>query len=145
MIRLPWPEPALWQNRRVNWRDRAKATRSARKAAWALAMENKVSPIPNAILEFEFHPPTNAQRDIQNMPATQKAAIDGIADAMGCDDSRFRIRWPETFSGVVNDGYVVVRIIPPVAVIEHRGTINDDDNWKPIIRVVAKLVEEHGR
>jgi crossover junction endodeoxyribonuclease RusA len=125
VIRLPWPEPALWQNRKVHWARRAKATKSARKTAWALALEQKVPRIPNAILEFEFYPPTNAKRDIQNMPATQKAAIDGIADAMGCDDSEFRVRWPEAFSGVVHGGCVVVRIIPPVVQIELRGTINE--------------------
>lgn len=124
VIRLPWPEPALWQNRRVHWSKRSKATKSARKAAWALALEQKVPRIPNAILEFSFHPPTIARRDVQNMPATQKAVIDGIADAMGCDDNGFRVRWPEDFAGVVHGGCVVVKIIPPVVEIELRGAIS---------------------
>lgn len=124
VIRLPWPEPALWQNRKVHWARRAKATKAARKTAWALALEQKVPCIPNAILEFEFYPPTKGKRDIQNMPATQKAAIDGIADAMGCDDNGFRVRWPEDFAGVVHGGCVVVKIIPPVVEIELRGAIS---------------------
>lgn len=124
VIRLPWPEPALWQNRKVHWAKRAKATKSARAAAWALTIEQKVPRIPGAILEFSFHPPSRAKRDIQNMPATQKAAIDGIADAMGCDDNGFRVRWPEAFNSIVNGGCVVVKITPPVVQIEHRGTIS---------------------
>jgi hypothetical protein len=28
------------------------------------------------------------------MPATQKSAIDGIADALGVDDSTFQVHWP---------------------------------------------------
>ena len=124
VIRLPWPEPALWQNRKVHWAKRAKATKSARAEAWALTIEQKVPRIPGAILEFSFHPPSRAKRDIQNMPATQKAAIDGIADAMGCDDNGFRVRWPETFGSIVNGGCVVVTITPPVVQIEHRGTIS---------------------
>jgi len=124
VIRLPWPEADLWQNRKKHWAVGAKAVKSARRYAWAIAKEQKIPCLPNAILEFEFHPPTNRNRDIQNMPATQKAAIDGIADAMGCDDSGFRTRFPDRFNGVVAGGCVIVRIIPPVVEVEHRGVVS---------------------
>ena len=46
-------------------------------------------------LTFEFHPPPRSRPDCQNLPATQKAAIDGIADALGMDDRLFLCRFPE--------------------------------------------------
>ena len=123
LIRLPWPEQALWQNRRVHWAERSKAVKAARRAAWALAKEQGVPKIPGAILMFEFYPPDNRRRDIQNMPATQKAAIDGIADAMGCDDHGFRPNWPDVFAEAVHGGAVVVHVRPPVENIELRGVV----------------------
>ena len=124
LIRLPWPAPALWQNRRVHWRVQSRATKAARTTAWALAKEQGVQRIPDATLVFTFHPPSKHKRDIQNMPATQKAAIDGIADAMGCDDGKFRVRWPEQFDKVTPSGCVLVHIIPPLVNIELRGSVD---------------------
>ncbi len=123
LIRLPWPEPALWQNKRGKLRDRIRATKNARNYAWAMAREACVATMPDAILEFSFHPPDERRRDAQNMPATQKAAIDGIALAMGCDDNGFRVRWPDQFSEPVKGGCVLVHIKPPVVSIPLRGKI----------------------
>jgi len=80
--------------------------------------------MPNAILEFSFHPPDNRRRDVQNMPATVKGAIDGIADAMGCDDSGFRPVFPTEFGANAKGGCVLIHIKPPVQEIELRGTIS---------------------
>jgi crossover junction endodeoxyribonuclease RusA len=107
-IRLSWPAKALWQNRPSHWAQKAKAKSNARAEAWALA--NGIPKWPNAVLEFQFMPPDKRRRDLHNMPATQKAAIDGIADAMGCDDNGFRCIWPTRFGEVVPGGAVYVTI-----------------------------------
>lgn len=107
-IRLSWPPRALWQNHRTHWSAEARAKRTARREAWALALPAKG--IKRPYLRFAFHPPDKRSRDLQNMPATQKAAIDGIADALGIDDKHFLISWPLAFGDVVAGGAVVVTI-----------------------------------
>lgn len=112
LLRLAWPERALWQNSRMHWADRAKAVKTARKAAWAVAREQNVRRVgtDSPRLIFTFHPPDARRRDLQNMPATMKPAIDGIADAMGCDDEKFRCVWPETWGEPVKGGCVMVEV-----------------------------------
>lgn len=41
-------------------------------------------------LHIAFHPPDLRRRDIDNLLASLKSAIDGICDAWQIDDSRFR-------------------------------------------------------
>jgi len=115
-IVLPWPSPALSSNARVHWSARARATQRARWEAMVLARSERVTPDPNAVLSITYHPPSiNRRRDVQNMPAMLKPAIDGIADAMGCDDSGFRPRFPDHFAAPVKGGAVIIEIAPPGA------------------------------
>lgn len=127
LIRLDWPTPALWQNRRAHWSQRSREVAAARKAAWSLANQQRVTRMPNAVLEFTFHPPPKSRPDLQNMPATQKAAIDGIADAMGCDDRGFRCVWPMGFGERVKGGSVLVHVKP-------------GDSWQSIGDLARKAV-----
>ena len=112
-IVMPWPDSALSQNKRVHWTKRASATRSARKLASGLAMEAGLhlyhDKSPRLI--FSFFPPDNRRRDLSNMPATQKAAIDGISDAMKVDDSQFRCVWPEVFSPILKPARVLIKVV----------------------------------
>lgn len=118
LIRLPWPNSKLSANARIHWRPKADLTAASRKAAWAIALEQGVNmPMPDAELRFSYHPPTRARRDAQNMPHMLKAAIDGISDAMGCDDHGFRCVFPPEFSDVVKGGCVLCHIIPRAVII----------------------------
>ncbi len=112
LIRLSWPQRALWQNTRPHWRTRSEKTRAYRTEAWGAALAQSIGRIQTTTprLIFSFHPPDNRRRDLQNMPATMKAAIDGIADAMGCDDAGFRCVWPETWGDVVKGGCVMIEV-----------------------------------
>lgn len=111
LIRMTWPEPALWQNRPAHFMQRARAVKGYRTEAWAKAMEQSVRRIKSPpSLRFTFHPPDRRKRDLQNMPATAKAAIDGIADALGMDDSTFRIHWPTEWGEPVKGGCVLIEI-----------------------------------
>ena len=110
LVRISWPAKPLWQNRPYHWAKRAKAVKAYREEAWAMAREQAVRTDPSATLEFTFHPPDNRRRDVQNMPATMKSGIDGIADAMGCDDSKFCCVWPTEFAQTVKGGCVLIHI-----------------------------------
>jgi crossover junction endodeoxyribonuclease RusA len=59
-----------------------------------------------------FNPPNKRRRDVDGVIASLKACIDGIADAIGLDDSMFRIAWPEEFSEPVKGGQILVEILP---------------------------------
>ena len=112
-LTLPWPAKALLSNARVHWAAKARATAAARREAWITALQVGVRGMgPEAVLEFTLHPPDNRRRDVQNMPGTMKAVIDGIADAMGCDDRLFQCVFPTRFAEVWPGGAVVVRISP---------------------------------
>ena len=68
------------------------------------------STLPEKIpLLITFCPPTKARRDIDNMLASIKAALDGVAEAWGVDDSRFR---PSLDIGpVVKHGAIKIEIL----------------------------------
>lgn len=112
IIRLPWPSEPLWQNRRVHWSKRSKATKIARHYAAMAAREAGVPYLPDAMLEFSFYPPPMSRPDLQNMPATMKAYIDGIADAMKVDDRKFNCVWPSKFGERTKGGAVLVHVKP---------------------------------
>lgn len=123
VIELPWPDKALNQNARVHWSERSRATKKARQAAWVAAMEKpRIQCVPQAHIFVEYYP-KHHRMDVQNVHAMMKAYIDGIADAMGCDDKGFNVDFPGVYAGKSDPGRVVFRILPPITEIEHRGQI----------------------
>ena len=110
-IVLPWPAQPLWQNRRVHWAVRHSATSKARTAAFYAAKQSGLARQPAGTipkLTWAFYPPDNRRRDMSNAIAAVKSHQDGIADALGIDDSHFLNHYPVRFSGVVDGGQVVV-------------------------------------
>ncbi|ALJ81559.1 hypothetical protein [Ketogulonicigenium vulgare] len=111
-IELAWPVNALSPNARPHWSDLAKAKKFARMDAWLLCRAAKI-PAQRADaslhLRFTFHPKVKRARDLDNLLASMKAAIDGIRDALGVDDSRFSFAM--CMGPVVRGGKVVVDII----------------------------------
>lgn len=92
---LPWPNRDLHPNSRPHWRRKAKAVKSARAEAHALALAAGWRPgsVPEEgrlHLWLDFVPPDRRKRDDDGLTSAFKAARDGIADALGIDDSRFR-------------------------------------------------------
>lgn len=88
---LPWPDKLLSPNARVHWRRKHGVTKAARSEACFITA-NAIRPKPDwpsANVAMVFHPPDNRRRDRDNIIASMKAANDGIADAIGIDDSRF--------------------------------------------------------
>lgn len=102
LISLPWPDSRLSPNARLYWAAKVAPKKIAREgAAWATkgaegfhaakaALTASEGHIP---LTVRFYPPDRRHRDTDNMVASLKAAIDGIADALEVNDRRFRPHW----------------------------------------------------
>lgn len=96
-IELPWPPTELSPNARVHWRPKAEATKVTRSGACWLTKEalaeqgGVITPLPSqrVPMRWTFHPPRAGRFDRDNAIARCKALQDGIADALGIDDSHF--------------------------------------------------------
>jgi crossover junction endodeoxyribonuclease RusA len=90
---LPFPAKVLWPNGRpAHWAEKARAVKSARKAAWAAALAAGVKSLPvggRYGLAITVYPKTRNAIDADNAVSSLKATIDGIADALGVDDRTF--------------------------------------------------------
>ena len=90
MVVLPWPPAALSPNARSHWAIRSRAAKSYRLQCFLFARQaGLVAPEGRILLDLEFIPPTMRRRDDDNLTAAFKAGRDGLADALGIDDSRF--------------------------------------------------------
>ena len=113
MIILPWPDKALSPNSRTHWAHKAKAAKRARSDAFHLTREAGVDARTFADYEGKLHlwidcyAKTRNYPDADNVLASLKSALDGIADALGVNDSRFV---PHPFVKPETGGKVVVRI-----------------------------------
>ena len=90
-ITLPWPPKELSPNARVHWSKKAKRTAQYREnAQWETYIElgERQAAFP-VLAVVTFHPPDKRKRDIDNMLGSIKAGLDGIADMIGVDDSKW--------------------------------------------------------
>lgn len=111
---LPFPSPDLSQNGRVHWARKAAATKSAREEARILALSagwNASHGLPDGRLHlwWDYYTPSRRRYDDDNLLGRCKAYRDGIADALGIDDSRF-VSHPWIKGVARPDGEVRVRI-----------------------------------
>ena len=98
MIVLPWPNKGLSPNARLHWSKLAANKKQVRHEAHILAtmamplrLRRDIAAREGKIdIVIRFYPPDARLRDDDNMIASFKAARDGIADALGVDDRRFR-------------------------------------------------------
>ena len=92
-IILPWPPKELSPNARVHYHTRAVHARSYREAAyWITRASDVIAPADGYIvLRLDFHPPDARKRDLDNMLASAKAGLDGLADALCVNDQRFAL------------------------------------------------------
>ena len=112
-IELSWPAKALSPNARsrTHWK-RTRAIAAARKEAWGATMAVLPPCFKHNGERVRFlitaYPPDKRSRDDDNVKASCKAFRDGIAQAMGVDDSLFdeRFQWGEPCKG----GKIVVTI-----------------------------------
>jgi len=92
-VSLPWPSPALSPNARGHWGVKARAVKRYRHDAAALARAAGCRKLAcdRLAVAVTFYPPDRRQRDTDNMLASIKSGLDGIADALGVDDSRWEL------------------------------------------------------
>jgi crossover junction endodeoxyribonuclease RusA len=89
-VTLPWPPAACSPNARVHWSKKSRAARAYRATCRLLAKQVGLqTPQGEALLILEFVPPDKRRRDDDNLLAMFKAGRDGLADALGIDDSIF--------------------------------------------------------
>lgn len=116
LLRISWPDKALSKNAGSPWSKgtqirRSKAVAAQRREVWALALEQGVKRLRGPLrLSFTFHPPDRRRRDVQNVPEMLAGAIDGIADAHGTDDWKYKPDWPDHFSEPVKGGCVLIEV-----------------------------------
>lgn len=112
IVTLPWPNGTLHPNARAHRMVKARHTRQARHTARILCFEAGLRKldVPGVTVALTLHPPDRRRRDLPDAISALKASIDGIADAIGIDDSRFRWRMPEAFADPIKGGAVVVEV-----------------------------------
>jgi crossover junction endodeoxyribonuclease RusA len=113
-LTLPWPDKRMSPNARVDRRQVADVRRKYRiDCAWlAKAARMNFAHLAETGLHLRivFNPPDNRARDLDNMLASIKSGLDGLADVIGVDDSKWSLtilRGPL----VVKGGSVEVSII----------------------------------
>lgn len=109
---LPWPSPALSPNARTHWRRRAEAVRRYRATCgWAAkAAGLRRIEADRLAATIIFQPPTAGRRDTDNMLASIKSGLDGLADVLGVDDSNWSLTLRR--EAPVRGGAVTVEIEP---------------------------------
>lgn len=112
LVTLPWPRGTQHPNARPHWAVKAKHTAKARSEAFLLCRAAGVSKTAaeTVRVRIELFPPDRRRRDLPDAISAMKAQIDGIADALGVDDSRFVWDLPEAFSEPRRGGAIVVEI-----------------------------------
>lgn len=104
-LTLPWPPRELSPNARTHWAKLAKAKRTYREACAWTAKEQGAERINADVLHLTltFYAPTRRAFDLDNALASLKSGLDGLADVLGVDDSRWglTIQKAETIGGFV--------------------------------------------
>lgn len=92
---LPWPSNVLSPNARVHWRTLARAKKQTKEFAHYTALAAGLGKIPADTLtaRYTFYPPNRRRFDLDNLIGRMKAGQDGIALAIGVDDSK----WTTTY------------------------------------------------
>ncbi len=111
---FPWPPKELNPNARLHWAVLARAKKAYRNACWILAKKAGMSAdtlgdAKAASVHLAFYRPDKRGRDADNLIASMKAGLDGLADALKVNDNIFRI----TFD-ISDDigGMVKVTVLP---------------------------------
>lgn len=98
IVRLPWPDRRLSPNARVHRMERARYAAVAKDDAiiatcgqLSVQQRRALRDRETVHLAITFRPPDDRKRDLDNMLASAKAALDGFAHACQIDDYRFSL------------------------------------------------------
>lgn len=97
IVRLPWPDSRLMPNRSKGraWQGLSKLRHEQRTAGdictqAAIATTGPQEWEGNIPVSLVFMSPDKRHRDLDNLLAASKPILDGMAQAMGVDDKRFK-------------------------------------------------------
>lgn len=90
-IKLPYPPKELSPNARVHWGRKHSAAKVYKQECFVAFHGVKVIGNAPIRLHLDFYPRTKHATDDDNLVAAFKAGRDGIAAALGIDDSRFKV------------------------------------------------------
>ena len=115
IITLPWPSRDLSPNARVHWAKKAKAAKAYRATCgWETKAAMLQPGVPTSFtdkkitLSIVFHAKTRRAYDLDNALASIKSGLDGVADALGVDDSRWALRMEK--GEPVRGGMIIIKI-----------------------------------
>ena len=111
VVDLPWPGRDLQPNSRCHWTRKRRATKAAREGAQWLSCHLGPIEADRLNVTLIFYPPDNRRRDLDNMLAASKALIDGVAQSLEVDDSKWAISLRR--GDVVKNGMVRFEIEVP--------------------------------
>ncbi|WP_122386814.1 endodeoxyribonuclease RusA [Pseudomonas syringae group genomosp. 7] len=109
-LMLPWPPKVLSPNARTHWATKSRAAKAYRNTCYLLCLQAAL-PVPEgrALLSLEFIPPDRRRGDDDNCIAAFKSGRDGVAQALGIDDSKF-VTQLQISTETIKGGAVLVRI-----------------------------------
>lgn len=88
---LPWPPKELFPNARVHWTVQRKKSKIYKESCyWQFRAASFFPFTETRHFKIDFCPPDARKRDLDNMLASFKAGIDGLALCLGVDDSEFQ-------------------------------------------------------
>ncbi len=110
-MKLPWPPKIPNPNSIAHWGRKASIKKKYKMDCYILAKaEGKRKFAPGEIkLKISFYPPDNRKRDLDNMLASIKALLDGVATAWEVNDERFHLTLVK--GEPVKDGAVKIEIL----------------------------------
>lgn len=110
-ITLPWPDARLSPNARTHYMALARVKKAVKRTAYYIALEagHKNIAADAVAVRYTFNPPNRRGYDLDNLIASMKAAADGIAEAIGVDDSKWHIAVAPV-GPVVKNGSVTVEL-----------------------------------
>jgi crossover junction endodeoxyribonuclease RusA len=92
---FPWPTKMLNPNTPGHWAAKALAKKAYRTACRRIVEETEghmpaMGPDDVLRVSMRFYPPNKRDRDWDNLMASMKSGLDGLADGLGVNDSLFR-------------------------------------------------------
>lgn len=113
-LTLSWPHSSLSPNSRTHWARKARHQKEQRREWLLMAKDWQATHAPlypsGAVwVTLYFVPPDRRGRDIDNLLASCKGGLDGLADALGVNDNRFKIAF-EMAEETTKGGCVKVQV-----------------------------------
>ena len=90
---LDWPPRQLSPNARLHWAAKAKLVKAYRNACgWKVRADGIGKIVADTVhVAMTFYPPTKAHYDLDGLISRMKAGLDGVADVIGVDDSKWTL------------------------------------------------------